>query len=110
MVQIFGNVPNSDYFPKNSPIFAILDGQMGLERDLLVDFWVLPLTFAKEVFWFEHSLYEKSPNLPQKKSDSLWISHKIGLNFTNLHLNIKVGGLLETLSWQQKRELDLAMI
>ena len=87
---------------------------MGLERDLLVDFWVLPLTFAKEVFWFEHSLYEKSPNLPQKKSDSLWISHKIwieiGLNFTNLRLNIKVGALLETLSWQEERNLDLAMI
>ena len=75
---------------------------------------MLLLTFAKEVFWFDYSLDEKSPNLSQKLSDFVWISHKIWseirLNFTNLSLNIKVCPLLKTLSWQQERNLDLAMI
>ena len=53
----FQNCSRFGLFPKNqSEIglnllwksdFLILDGQRGLERDILVDFWMIPSTFDK---------------------------------------------------------------
>ena len=34
-------------------------GRQGLERGPILGYWALPSTFAKQVFWSEHSFYEK---------------------------------------------------
>ena len=46
---------------------GLQNGQWVQERGLSLCYWVLQTTFAKQVFWSEHSLYEKRMRTMRKK-------------------------------------------
>ena len=59
---------------------------------------MLPLIFAKRVFLFNHSLHENenSEFAPKMVCIFYKIGSEIGLNFTNISRNTKVGALIGT--------------